>query len=189
MKSIAIFCGASSGHDPLYTQAATQLAELFVKQNVTLIYGGSTVGLMGTMANCMLEEQGKVIGVIPQSLVDVELAHPNLSKLHIVGSLNERKELISELADAFIMLPGGGGSLDEFFEMFTQAYLGYHHKPCAIFNCNNYYDKLLEFLDHAVKEGFLKAEYRNMIVVDTEPAELLAKLKRYESGIKPRWTK
>ncbi len=187
IKNIAVFCGASAGNKSNYTEAAIEFAQALIKQDITLIYGGATVGLMGVIADYMLKHQGKVIGVMPQSLVDVELAHPGLTKLHIVQSMSERKELIAALADAFVMLPGGAGSLDEFFEMFTLAQLGYHTKPCAIFNCNAYFDLLLQFLEHTVNEGFLKANFLQMIVLEANPTTLLQKIETYEPPLKSRW--
>lgn len=181
IKKIGVFCGANAGSDPIYTQATIQLAEYLVDAGITLVYGGSKAGLMGILADSVLKNNGQVIGVIPQSLVNVELAHPHLSELHIVNSMQERKTLIAELSDGFIMLPGGAGSLDEFFEMYTLAQLGYHAKPCSILNMNNYYDHLLTFLDHAVDQGFMKQAYRNMIIIEKTPQILLQKLNAYQA--------
>lgn len=175
IKNIAVFCGAHVGKHILYQQAAKELAQLFVKFKLNLIYGGAQVGLMGKLADSILEKNGQVIGVIPHSLAGVEIAHPNLTKLHIVHSMHARKKKMSELADGFILIPGGIGSLDEFFEIFTWQKLGFHQKPCGILNVNHYYDHLINFFDHSVQEGFLEAEYKNAIIMGNSPAELMDK--------------
>lgn len=179
IKKIAIFCGAFSGKHPSYCKIAEDLAELFCKDNIGLVYGAAKVGVMGALADRMLRHGGEVIGIIPHSLVALEVTHPRLSKLHRVDSMHQRKWLMSELADAFILLPGGIGSLDEFFEIYTWAKLSHHSKPCGILNVNGYYDKLLEFLDHMVEQGFLDQIHRNMILIHESPALLLQALKNY----------
>lgn len=187
INKIAVFCGSHAGHSPIYSESAQQLADGLFKFELTLIYGGAKVGLMGAIADRMLNHKGHVIGVMPQSLIDVELAHPSLTELHIVNSMHERKELISEIADGFIMLPGGSGSLDEFFEMFTWAQLGYHSKPCGILNVNGYYDHLLKFLDNAVQQGFLKQVYRDMIIVDSSPQNIINSFMNYQAPLDIKW--
>lgn len=189
LKAIAIFCGANVGSNPIYATTATQLANLFADSNITLVYGGANIGLMGILADQVLTRGGKAIGVIPQSLVDVEIAHKNLTELHVVHTMHERKALMAELADGFIMLPGGPGSLDEFFEMYTWAQLGYHKKPCGLLNVNGYYDHLLKYLDHAVTEGFLKQSQRDMIIVDQSCQSLLQKFATYEPLQDTKWLK
>lgn len=188
-NSIAVFCGSSAGHDAIYSQLAIELADCLIQRDMTLVYGGATVGLMGILADRMLSQSGRVIGVMPQSLVDKEIAHHGLTKLYIVNSMHERKALISDISQAFVMLPGGAGSLDEFFEMYTWAQLGYHQKPCAILNVNHYYDDLLRFLDKTVEEGFVRAVHRNMVLVDDSPSGLLKQMDAYEAPTYTKWIK
>jgi uncharacterized protein (TIGR00730 family) len=181
MKRVCVFCGASTGARPEYVHAARQLGRALVSRNLGLVYGGSTVGLMGEIANAVLGTGGEVVGVIYKRWVEQE-AHPGLSELHIVDSLHERKRLMVELADSFIVLPGGIGTLDEFFEVLSWAQIGTHRKPCALLNTSQYYSKLIDFLDHAVSERFIRAHYRSMILVDENPEALLDKLKAYEDA-------
>ncbi len=181
IKKIAIFCGSSTGNLSTYSEDAKKLANKMSDAGMTLVYGGAKVGLMGVIANQMLKNNSRVIGVIPQSLVDIEIAHEDLTELHIVNSMHKRKELMAELADAFIMLPGGAGSLDEFFEIFTWGKLGYHQKPCGILNSSGYYDSLLSFLDHAVLQGFLKRHHRDMIIVNQNSSQLIDSFMDYQS--------
>ena len=174
--TIAIFCGSSLGDRPEYTEAAKSLARALHSMNARLVYGGATVGLMGVLAETMLEAGGEVIGVIPQHLADRELAHKGLTQLHIVYSLHERKALMADLADAFVLLPGGHGSLEEFFEVFTWASLGLHQKPCALLNSCGYYNLLLEFLEHATTSQFIRPAVYQKLIVDESPIELLKKI-------------
>lgn len=175
-KKIAIFCGAYAGSGDKYAQAARALAVLLAAANIALVYGGGKVGIMGVLAETMLKHGGEVVGVIPQFLVDVELAHTGLTQLHIVNSMEERKTLLGELADGFIMLPGGVGSLDEFFAIMTRTQLGQYDKPCGILNVGGYFDYLLKFLDHATAMEFIKPAHRNIIISEDTPGKLLAKL-------------
>src|SRR5579862_5553391 len=161
MKKIGVFCGSNTGNNPLYAETAKQLAISMAHAGITLVYGGANVGLMGVLADNILKNNGYVVGVIPKSLVEVEIAHQHLTELHTVNSMHERKAMIADISDGFIMLPGGPGSLDEFFETLTWAQLGYHSKPCGILNVCNYYNYLLKFLDHAVEQGFIKQVHRN----------------------------
>lgn len=172
IKNVAIFCGAQQAYRPEYAELAMQLITLFIQNNISLVYGGGNVGLMGVIADHMLKLNGKVIGVIPDFLVAKERAQQNLTELHVVTSLHARKELMWQLSDGFILLPGGAGSLDEFFEVFTWKQLELHNKPCGIFNMLNYYDFLIQFLDHAVAEGFLKSHHRKMIIIENTPQML-----------------
>lgn len=175
INQLAIFCGAQQGTRIEYTEIAKQLIDLFVKEGIGLVYGGGNVGLMGVLADHMLKLNGKVIGVIPDFLVAKEQAQQNLTELHIVSSLHERKELMYQLSDGFILLPGGAGSLDEFFEIFTWRQLGLHNKPCGILNIINYYDLLIQFLNHAVSEQFLKSHNREIIMIENSPELLLSR--------------
>ena len=185
IERIAIFCGAFRGKHPAYCQTAEVLADIFCNEKITLIYGGAKIGIMGAMADRMLQGGGQVIGIIPHALVALEVAHNNLHKLHSVDSMHQRKWLMSELADGFIMLPGGIGSLDEFFEIYTWAKLGHHNKPCGILNVNGYYDQLLKFLDQMVAEGFLDKIHREMIIVHESPELLLQAFKNYTPPATP----
>jgi uncharacterized protein (TIGR00730 family) len=179
IKSLAVFCGANAGSSTSYSESAKDLADAMCDAGITLVYGGAKVGLMGVIADQMLKNGARVIGVMPKSLVDIESAHTGLSDFHVVATMQERKNLIAELSDGFITLPGGIGSLDEFFEMITLEQLGYHQKPSGILNAVGYYDHLLEFLDHAVVQGFFKKIYRDRIIVDASPRSLLKKLTHF----------
>ncbi len=162
----------------MYAQAAVSIARSLVSRKVGLVYGGSNVGLMGVLADTVLAEGGEVIGVIPQSLVKREVAHSGLTDLRIVGSMHERKALMADLADAFIALPGGFGTLDEFCEILTWTQLGIQNKPCGILNVDQYYDDLLRMFDHAVAEAFVKSAHRRMLLSDSDPESLLDGLLR-----------
>lgn len=176
IKKLAIYCGASAGVSDAYRDGVERLADVLSSAGIAVVYGGAKVGLMRILADRMLANKGQVIGVIPEALVRVEIAHEGLTALHIVKDMHARKALMAELSDGFIMLPGGTGSLDEFFEIITWARLGLHNKPCGILNMNGYYDYLLQFLDHAVGQGFMKEPHRNMLLVDDQPSLLLDKL-------------
>ena len=177
IKRICVFCGSSLGFDSQYARAAAALAEHLVVERIGLVYGGSNVGLMRTVADTALEQGGEVIGVIPKALVDKEVAHTRLSDLRLVGSMHERKALMSELADAFIALPGGYGTLEEFCEVLTWSQLGLQSKACGLLNVKGYYDPLLSMFDRAVTEGFLKPENRALVVSGDGPAELVESLR------------
>ncbi len=189
MTKLAIFCGSSLGVDTVYAEAARQLAAVFCAQNISLVYGGATVGLMGIVADAMLKQGGEVIGVIPQFLMEKEIAHTGISKLHVVNSMHERKALMAELADGFILLPGGTGSLEEFFEIITWTQLGLQQKPCGILNVADYYNHLFKFLDHAVTAQFLKPQLRQTIMAAERPQELLAMFANYQPSAEPKWIK
>ncbi len=173
IKSICVFCGAYPGIRQEYSDAAKELAITLVNEDIHLIYGGASIGLMGILANEMLALGGKVTGVIPEKMIEREIAHTQLHQLHVVSSMHERKLLMMKLADAFIMLPGAAGSLDEFFEVMALAQLEYHDKPFGILNIANYYDSLLNFLRHAVNEGFLHRDTYGLVTVEYEPKKLL----------------
>lgn len=179
MKSIAVFCGSSLGASDAYRQGAILLGKELAKRQITLIYGGASVGIMATVANTVLEEGGKVIGVIPTLLEEREIAHKQLTELIVVKTMHERKSKMMELADGFIALPGGPGTLEEFFEVFTWNQIGLLQKPCAIFNMERYFDLLLSFFDHMQNEQFLKAQYREALIVDEDAATLLDKCESF----------
>jgi hypothetical protein len=187
MRRICVFSGSSPGLRPAYREAATELGRLLAEEGIGVVYGGATVGLMGKVADAARGAGGEVIGVIPQSLVDFEVAHTGLDDLRIVGSMHERKALMAELSDAFIALPGGIGTLEEFFEVWTWAQLGSHAKACALLNVDGYYDKLLGFLDHVVHEAFLRPVHRGMILVEQEPRVLLDAIRRYTPPVVEKW--
>jgi len=187
VRSICVFCGSNSGHDPAYESAARTLGEMLAGAGITLVYGGGRVGLMGVVANAALGAGGKAIGVIPKSLVEREIAHNGLSDLHVVGSMHERKAMMSELSEGFIALPGGTGTLEEFFEVLTWAQLGEHGKPCGLLNVAGYYDPLLEVFDHMVDRGFLSETHRSLVLVETEPTALLGRFEQYQPPETPKW--
>jgi len=187
MKSVCVFCGSSMGKDAVYLKAASDLGYLLASSNISLIYGGANVGLMGEIANIIINNGGEVIGVIPKFLQEKEIAHQHLTKLHIVDTMHERKAKMAELADGFIAMPGGLGTLEEFFEILTWAQLGIHGKPCGILNTEGYYDKLMEFLDNSVAQKFIKPEHRNMIINESNPRILLNKLKTSTPNIVDKW--
>lgn len=187
MKRVCVFCGSSSGESSVYLDAATRLGELLAAEGYELVYGGSKVGLMGRLADAALAKGGRVVGVIPHALVNREVAHGGLTELRVVASMHERKAVMAELADAFVTLPGGLGTLEEFFEVVTWGQLGLHRKPSGLLDVEGYFQPLIRFLDHAVSEGFLSVPHRRMILVEQDPAALLARLLGYEPPTVPRW--
>jgi uncharacterized protein (TIGR00730 family) len=187
IKRICVFCGSSPGTRPGYTAAAVALARCLVAQKISIVYGGGNVGLMGVLADTALEAGGEVIGVIPQSLMAKEVAHGRLPELKVVDSMHERKALMAELADAFIALPGGYGTLEEFCEILTWTQLGFQHKPCGILNVEGYYDHLLQMFDHAVAEQFVKPVHRRMVISDNVPETLVARLLECEMPLVDKW--
>lgn len=176
MKRVCVFCGSNAGIRPDYGVAAQGLAAALSRHGLGLVYGGGNVGLMGMIADSMLQAGGEVIGVIPQSLVAKEVAHHGVSELRVVDTMHQRKALMNELSDAFIALPGGFGTLDEFFEILTWSQLGIHGKPSGLLNVSGYYDNLLAMLDHAVAEGLLRPAHRALVIADTDADSLLRQL-------------
>ncbi|MCF6353226.1 MAG: TIGR00730 family Rossman fold protein [Cyclobacteriaceae bacterium] len=189
IKSISVFCGSSSGVNPLYAQKAKELGFFIGSNNYHLVYGGGNIGLMGIIANAALKAGGKVTGVLPHFLNKKEVGHVALSKLLLVDSMHERKQKIEQLSDAFIAMPGGFGTLEEVSEMLTWAQLGLHQKPIGLYNINNFYDSLLTQMDVMVKEGFLKPQNRNMVLEGTCPEQLIATLKAYRPVAVLKWLK
>ncbi|WP_181306628.1 TIGR00730 family Rossman fold protein [Rufibacter sp. XAAS-G3-1] len=187
MKSIAIFCGASSGHNPVYREAAQALGTLFAQKGIRLVYGGGKVGLMGVVADAVLAGGGEVVGVIPQSLLDMEVAHTGLTKLHVVQTMHERKALMAAESDAFVAMPGGFGTFDEFCEIVTWNQLKIIQKPAALYNVNGYFTPFLQMLDQAVTEGFLKAEQRHNLIIANQGEELLNLLQNHSPVITEKW--
>ena len=186
MNSICVFCGSSPGNDPAYAEAAQKLGRTLAERGNTLVYGGH-VGLMGVVADAALEAGGEVIGVMPRSLVDREIGHKGLTKLHVVGSMHERKALMSELSDGFVALPGGNGTLEEFFEVLTWAQLGEHGKPCGLLNVAGYYDPLLKVFDQMVEKDFLRGAHRELVLVADDPSSLLQRFEGYEPPKTVKW--
>ena len=176
MKRVCVFCGSSSGVAPAYAEAASQLGHALVRSGLGLVYGGGNIGLMGVLADAVLAEGGAVCGVIPQALANKELAHHGVTELRVVASMHERKALMAEMADAFIALPGGFGTLDEFCEILTWAQLGLHRKPCGLLNVRGFYDSFLGQIERAVLEGFIRPEHRAFLVVEPTPEALLRAL-------------
>ncbi|WP_205503497.1 LOG family protein [Rufibacter psychrotolerans] len=187
MKSIAIFCGAQSGHNPVYREAAHALGTLFAQKEIRLVYGGGKVGLMGVIADAVLAGGGEVVGVIPQSLVDMEVAHEGLTKLHVVQTMHERKALMAAESDAFMALPGGFGTFDEFCEIVTWNQIKIIKKPYALYNVNGYFNPFLQMLDHSVAEGFLKPEQRNKVLVSDQGEALLHQLLKSAEATAEDW--
>ena len=187
MKRVCVFCGSSPGANPQYAAMTTQLGGILARRGLTLVYGGGNVGLMGTLADAVMKDGGHVIGVIPQALVDREVAHAGLPDLRIVASMHERKALMADLADGFVALPGGIGTLEEFCEILTWAQLGLHQKPCGLINVAGYFDHLMAFLDHSVSERFLRAEHRGMVLVEADPEKLLDQLDAYRPPQLEKW--
>jgi uncharacterized protein (TIGR00730 family) len=187
MKRVCVFAGSSAGSRDEYQDAARALGRTLAERGIGLVYGGARVGLMGIIADATLTAGGQAIGVIPAALVAREIAHEGLTELRIVSSMHERKALMADLSDAFIAVPGGWGTLEEFFEVLTWAQLGLHRKPCGLMNVLGYFDGLLSFLEHAVREGFLRREYASTIAVGASPAALLDRLGSYAPPAVEKW--
>lgn len=179
MKSLCVYCGSSAGRRPVYVRNAEALGAEIARRGITLVYGGASIGLMGRLADSVLCAGGFVEGVIPQSLVDRELAHQGLTKLHVVGSMHHRKQLMAELSDGFVAMPGGLGTLEELFETLTWAQLGIHEKPCGLLNVSGYFDGLLEWLEHATEEKFLHPLDSERLLVSDQPVRLIDALAAY----------
>lgn len=180
---IAVFCGSSSGTDPIYAERARAMGKAIAEAGHGLVFGGGKVGLMGTLADSVLEHGGEVIGVIPHMLKEREVAHTGVTELFVVDDMHQRKARMNSLAKAFIAMPGGPGTLEEIFEVWTWAQLGYHEKPCAFFNVAGYYDPLFSFIDNIRESGFLKAAYRDMLIIDDDPDQILGRFENYSSPL------
>jgi uncharacterized protein (TIGR00730 family) len=187
IKTICVFCGSSQGRNEQYSNQARVLAEGLLKDGITLVYGGANVGLMRVIADTMLEKGGKVIGIMPKSLVEKEVAHDNLTEMHIVDGMQERKALMADLSDAFIALPGAYGTFDEVFEVLTWNQLGIVDKPIGLLNVAGYFDPMIRMLDHAVEEHFLRKEHREILICETEYPVLLEKLNAYRPVVAQKW--
>jgi len=187
MKRACVFCGSSVGAKAIYAEAAREMGRLIASKGIGLVYGGGNVGLMGVIADAALEAGGEVIGVIPRALADREIAHTGLTELRVVDSMHTRKAMMAELSDAFIAMPGGVGTFEEFFEAITWTQLGLHRKPCGLLNVDGFYTPLEKFIDQAVTEGFIRPVHRTAIVVDEDPDRLLETLSTIELPNVPKW--
>ena len=187
INSICVYCGSSPGRRDAYASAAVSLAESLVSRNIRLVYGGAGIGLMGMVADRVLKLGGQAIGVIPKALAHKEVAHQYLTELHVTQSMHERKMLMAELSDGFIALPGGIGTLEELFEIWTWAQLGFHDKPCGLLNVDGYYDSLIDFLDHVRAEQFVKKHHYDMLMVETNPEMLLDRYVNYQPLAVEHW--
>lgn len=187
LRRICVYCGSSEGRNAAYAVVAERLGRLLAGQGIGLVYGGANVGLMRILADAAMAAGGEVIGVMPKALVAKEKAHKGLCKLHVVASMHERKALMAELSDGFIALPGGAGTMDELFEVWTWGQLGFHRKPCGLLNVAAYYDPLAAFLDHAVTEGFVKDLHRDMLIFAKTPEEVLERFRSYVSPSIEKW--
>ena len=187
LARICVYCGSSAGRNPVYASAADELAAALVNNGTELVYGGAHKGIMGILADAVLERGGKVHGVIPKMLEEKEVAHTGLTELHVVASMHERKSMMAALADGFVALPGGFGTLEELIEILTWGQLQFHDKPCGVLNVDGYFDKLLAFLDHMQEEQFLKAENRAMLLADTSAAGLLGQFEAYRAPATAKW--
>lgn len=187
LQNLCVYCGSNSGTRPEYAIEARRFAEALVDRNIGLIYGGASIGLMGVVADTVLAAGGTVTGVIPRALLRKEVVHHGLTELVITESMHARKAKMAQLADAFVALPGGIGTFEELFEIWTWTQLGFHRKPCALFNALGYFDPLVRFLDHAVEEGFLKPMHRSMLLVSDSAENLLEALRSYRPPVVEKW--
>ena len=187
IRRLAVFCGSNPGARPEYIDATRSFGRLLASRGIGIVYGGSNVGLMQVLADAMLDDLGDIIGVIPRMLVEREVANKALTDLRVVDSMHERKAVMAELADGFVALPGGIGTLEEFFEIWTWAQLGMHDKPCGLLNVAGYFDPLLQFLDRAVAEKFVREVHRQMVIVESDPRELLSRFEAYQAPRVVKW--
>ncbi|MWN31466.1 MULTISPECIES: TIGR00730 family Rossman fold protein [unclassified Gilliamella] len=188
-KNICVFCGASEGSRPKYREQAEQLGKILAQQNRRLIYGGGNKGLMGIIANATLAHGGEVIGIIPERLVKAETAHHGITRLEVVDNMHQRKARLSELADGFVAMPGGTGTLEEVFEVWTGMQIGYHEKPVALFDAAEFWQPMLNFLQHAVNEGFVRDSFYKTLIVDNDPESMLQKMDNFIPKDLQRWVK
>jgi len=187
LANVCVYCGAHPGRDPAYTAAAALLGRTLAERGIGIVYGGGRVGLMGVVADAALAAGGRVIGIIPQALMKKELAHAGLTEMIVTTSMHERKAQMAERADAFVALPGGLGTFEELFEIWTWGQLGWHRKPCGVINVAGFYDGLIAFLDHAAGAGFVRPVHRGMLLVDDDPSRLLDRFAQYEAPAVPKW--
>jgi hypothetical protein len=189
MKRIAVYCGSNPGARPEYAAAAEALGTQLARGKIDLVYGGGMVGLMGIVADAALKHGGHVIGVIPEKLVIKEVVHEKLPDLRVVKTMHERKALMAELSDGFIALPGGYGTFEEFFEVLAWGQLGWHQKPFGLFNVGGFYRGLLEFLDHATSEGFIRAKHRELVIAEQDAVKLLRRMRAHQPPTEVKWVR
>lgn len=187
VRSVCVFCGSSTGARDAYVRQARALGELLARRGIQLVYGGASVGLMGVLADAVVAGGGRVVGVIPRALETREIAHRGIAELHVVESMHERKALMARLADAFVALPGGIGTLEELFEVWTWEQLGIHEKPLALLDAEGYWEPLVRLVDHMVREGFVREPQRRALLVSDDPAQLLERLRVPVPRDEPRW--
>ena len=187
MKRICVYCGSSPGRLPQYLDAARELGLALVERDIGLVYGGASVGIMGEIADTVMSGGGDVVGVIPQALAEKEVSHPGLTELKLVDSMHERKSVMAEMADGFIALPGGLGTIEELFEVLTWSQLGFHQKPCGLLNIEGYYDHLLHFMEHAVEQQFVKQQHRDMLLASGNAQSLLEEMAVYTPPAIDKW--
>jgi uncharacterized protein (TIGR00730 family) len=185
LTNLCVYCGSRAGRHPAYAEGARQLGYTLAERDIGLVYGGAHVGLMGIVADAVLERGGRAVGVIPGFMQDRELAHTGLTELHVTRTMHERKALMAELSDGFIALPGGVGTLEELFEIWTWAQIGVHSKPCGLLNVADYYHQLSAFLDHAFAEGFVREPHHDLLLMDEDPDRLVTRLAAFEAPPQP----
>lgn len=183
LKKLCVYCGSSPGRQSVYTESAQALAAELVNNDIGLVYGGASIGIMGAIADAVLAGGGQVTGIIPRSIAEKEVAHSGLTELKVVESMHERKQAMADIADGFIALPGGLGTIEELFEMLTWAQLGFHTKPIALFNVAGYFDHLLSFLNHAVDEQFVKSEHHSLLLVEDSPGKIIKSMELYQASV------
>lgn len=188
MKNVCVYCGSANGAKPVYADAARAFGRALANAGLTLVYGGGRVGLMGVIADEVIASGGRAIGVITELLYDKEVGHTGLTELHVVPDMHHRKKMMAELADAFVAMPGGAGTLEEFFEVYTWAQLGYHRKPVALYNVDAFYQPLITLLEHTVDEGFMQRTYFDALCIDAAPDALIDQLVRYRPPARDKWT-
>jgi uncharacterized protein (TIGR00730 family) len=187
MRSVCVFCGSNVGARDVYSEAARDLGRTLAARRLRLVYGGAAVGLMGILADAALTAGGEVVGIMPEALIAREIAHPGLTELRSVKSMHERKAMMADLADAFVALPGGAGTLEEVFEIWTWGQLGHHKKPVGLLNVAGFFDRLLDFIDWQCREAFIREEHRDMLLVDTDPGPLLDRFETYQPPVVDKW--
>ena len=187
MKRICVFTGSSIGHNLEYKDAAIALGKELANREIELVYGGACIGLMGVLADSVINENGYAIGVIPEVFAEKKITHSNLNELYVVSTMHQRKAKMAELSDGFIALPGGLGTLEEMFEILTWSQLGFHEKPCGLLNINNYYNLLIEFLKNCVSQGFVRQEHSSMLLVEKSACTLLDRIQNYKPTVISKW--
>jgi uncharacterized protein (TIGR00730 family) len=187
MKAVCVYCGSSMGASPVYADAARAFGRALVEADLSLVYGGGHVGLMGVIADEVLSQGGRAVGVIPELLFEKEVGHTGLTELHVVPDMHHRKKKMADLADAFVSMPGGVGTFEELFEVYTWAQLGYHKKPVALLNTAGFYEPLLAMLRHTVEEGFMRPPFLDMLLVADEPISLIQQLNDYAPPVADKW--